>query len=142
MKVQGVLRVFITLSVARAKEALFASAFYSNCNFRSHQIRGSMLNEVTSDIEHGNFHHNPLPVPNIKVLYESDQVLAIEKPPHVSHHDDDKEMGILSIVRQHQKEGKISYGGRIYGVHRLDKVTSGKSTRKRNIGLPQSLSPP
>eukprot|EP01083_Nonionella_stella_P242396 845543_1 len=34
-------------------------------------------------------------------------------------------MGILSIVRQQQKEGKISYEGRIYGVHRLDKVTSG-----------------
>jgi len=123
MKVQGVLRVFITLSAVRAKEALLASAL--NCNIRSHQIRGSILKEVSSDIEHGNFHQNPLPIPNINVLYESDHVLAIEKPPHVSHHDDDKEMGILSIVRQQQKEGKISYEGRIYGVHRLDKVTSG-----------------
>lgn len=135
MNPQGVhIRVFITLlinlSIMIAKEALSVSAF--NYNIRSHQIRGLTLKEVSSDVEHENSHQSPFTTPNINVLYESDDVLAIDKPPHISHHDDDQEIGILSIIRQQQKEERISYQGRIYGVHRLDKVTSGKFETKEN----------
>ena len=63
---------------------------------------------------------------NIKVIYESNNILAIDKPPHISHHNSaEGEMGIVSCVRHLQQQQKITYQGRIYSVHRLDKVTSG-----------------
>ena len=65
------------------------------------------------------------PTASIRVIYESDDVLAVHKPPHISHHDDPKYMGILSCVRELQKEKEIAYQGRLWGVHRLDRVTSG-----------------
>ena len=61
-----------------------------------------------------------------EVLYESDRILAICKPNGISHHDDNEEgSGIMSLIRKCQSSGDISYQGRIYGVHRLDRVTSG-----------------
>lgn len=62
---------------------------------------------------------------HLKVLYESDNVIAIDKPENISHHDDETEEGIIGYVRKLQQEGRFSYSGRIYGVHRLDRVTSG-----------------
>jgi tRNA pseudouridine32 synthase/23S rRNA pseudouridine746 synthase len=66
---------------------------------------------------------------SIPILYESDNVIIINKPPHVPHHDSETEIGILSHVRilQSKEEGdnQFTYKGRIYGVHRLDRVTSG-----------------
>lgn len=62
----------------------------------------------------------------ISVLYESEQILAILKPEGVSHHDDGEVgSGIMSLVRKQQANGQIVYQGRLYGVHRLDRVTSG-----------------
>lgn len=61
-----------------------------------------------------------------EVLYESDRILAICKPEGISHHDDNEEgSGIMSLIRKCQASGEIGYQGRIYGVHRLDRVTSG-----------------
>lgn len=55
-----------------------------------------------------------------KVLYESDRLLAIDKPEGIAHHEDgDGGSGVLSLVRKWQSQG------RLYGVHRLDRVTSG-----------------
>jgi len=62
---------------------------------------------------------------NIRVIYESDAVLAIDKPPTIAHHNSEDEMGIVSCVRHLQQEKKIHYQGRLYSVHRLDRVTSG-----------------
>jgi tRNA pseudouridine32 synthase/23S rRNA pseudouridine746 synthase len=60
------------------------------------------------------------------ILYESDRILAICKPTGISHHDDGEEdSGIMSLIRKCQASGDIDYQGRIYGVHRLDRVTSG-----------------
>merc|ERR1711862_627624 len=64
-------------------------------------------------------------MPIIRVIYESDNILAIDKPAHISHHDDHNYMGILSYVRKLQKEKEVSYQGRLWGVHRLDRITSG-----------------
>ena len=63
----------------------------------------------------------------IPIIYEDDNILAISKPPHVSHHDDPPtgQMGILSLIRAQQAEQIFPYTGRLYGVHRLDHVTSG-----------------
>lgn len=74
----------------------------------------------------------------IPILYESDRILIINKPPGISHHndagitggqeDDDNvneqqsstisSYGIVNLIRQQQNQ-------RLWGVHRLDKVTSG-----------------
>jgi tRNA pseudouridine32 synthase / 23S rRNA pseudouridine746 synthase len=63
--------------------------------------------------------------PTIQILFESDHILAINKPTGIPHHDDGEEPGILSVVRQQQASSAIHYQGRLYGVHRLDRVTSG-----------------
>jgi len=89
---------------------------------------------------------------NIKVIYESDNILAIDKPPHISHHNSpgDKSngnggegvmvMGIVSCVRHLQQQQQIDYQGRLYSVHRLDKVTSGILLFAKSSEIAHSLS--
>ena len=66
-----------------------------------------------------------------RVIYESNRILAIDKPPGISHHNDDEtgELGIVSQLRAYYETlGSNSEGQppfRLYGVHRLDRVTSG-----------------
>jgi tRNA pseudouridine32 synthase / 23S rRNA pseudouridine746 synthase len=72
-----------------------------------------------------------------KILYESDRILVIDKPHGISHHsshpiaeddgvDGGKTIpGILALLREQQAIGRLNYRGRLYGVHRLDQVTSG-----------------
>jgi tRNA pseudouridine32 synthase / 23S rRNA pseudouridine746 synthase len=73
-----------------------------------------------------------------QVLYETDRILVIHKPSGISHHDQSHSnitrtiSGILSLIRQFQRKQQqqpidesFSYTGRLYGVHRLDQVTSG-----------------
>jgi tRNA pseudouridine32 synthase / 23S rRNA pseudouridine746 synthase len=74
---------------------------------------------------------------SITTLYESDRVLVIDKPPGIAHHcshriadgdeadDSQASLGILAVLRAEQAAGRLQYQGRLYGVHRLDKVTSG-----------------
>ena len=61
------------------------------------------------------------------IIFENDKLLAINKPPHISHHDDPStgELGIISIIRSQQQTQTFSYPDRLWSVHRLDKVTSG-----------------
>lgn len=63
----------------------------------------------------------------IPIIYEDERILAICKPPHIPHHDDPQtsQLGILSLLRQQQAEASFPYPDRLYGVHRLDRVTSG-----------------
>ena len=69
----------------------------------------------------------------IPILYESERVIAINKPHGFPHHDDldSKTPGILTLFRHlqsldaSQNSNAIDYKGRIYGVHRLDRATSG-----------------
>ena len=64
---------------------------------------------------------------SIPIIYEDENILAICKPPHIPHHDDPQrgQFGILSLIRNQQSEQAFPYSGRLYGVHRLDRVTSG-----------------
>ena len=73
---------------------------------------------------------------NFPILYENDHLLAICKPPHIPHHDDPEsnQLGIMSLIRHQQQQQQqqssssstlFSYPHRLYGVHRLDRVTSG-----------------
>ena len=69
----------------------------------------------------------------IPILYESERVIAINKPHGFPHHDDmdSNTPGILTLFRHlqsldaSQNSNAIDYKGRIYGVHRLDRATSG-----------------
>ena len=63
--------------------------------------------------------------PDIPIIFENDHCLAIHKPAGIAHHSTMHESGILATIRQAQEEGSFPYLGRIYGVHRLDRVTSG-----------------
>ena len=86
-------------------------------------------------------------LPHIPILYETEKLLVIDKPHGISHHDkagvdggDDRrdqessrrttttpttscsnEMGVLSVLRHEYPHLK----DQLYGVHRLDQVTSG-----------------
>ena len=74
------------------------------------------------------------------VLFDSPRVLVVRKPHGIGHHDevsssqledDDEESsdsvipGVLSLLRSERQQQKEETGERLYGVHRLDKVTSG-----------------
>ncbi|KAL7463702.1 hypothetical protein ACHAXS_007773 [Conticribra weissflogii] len=64
---------------------------------------------------------------HIPIIFENDDLIAIVKPPHIPHHDDPSanELGIMSILRKQQESKTFSYPHRLYGIHRLDRVTSG-----------------
>jgi pseudouridine synthase Rlu family protein len=61
----------------------------------------------------------------IPVLYESNHMLIIDKPYGIAHHNDsrDQSPGILQLIRQQRHA--LENRERLWGVHRLDKVTSG-----------------
>ncbi|KAL7545823.1 hypothetical protein ACHAWF_009172 [Thalassiosira exigua] len=68
-------------------------------------------------------------VVDLPILHKSERLLAIAKPPGVSHHDDPSagELGMLSLIREKQggPNSSFPYPGRLHGVHRLDRVTLG-----------------
>ena len=74
------------------------------------------------------------------ILYESDNVLAINKPPHIPHHNSEQEIGIISHIRTLQQKDLFPYQGRLYGVHRLDRCTSGILLFAKNKETAISLS--
>ena len=79
-------------------------------------------------------------VPN--VLYETDRVLAINKPPGIAHHNDidSGELGILNLIRDHYRcNGRNQSDLRLYGVHRLDRVTSGVLLFAKDQGMARIL---
>ena len=60
------------------------------------------------------------------LAYEDDDLFILNKPAGIGFHDEvDGVAGILSVVRSMQADGQLEYKGRLHGVHRLDKVTSG-----------------
>ena len=58
-----------------------------------------------------------------KILYESNRILAIDKPAGIAHHTEEDELGIISLLQEYYRS--TSKASRLYGVHRLDRVTSG-----------------
>jgi tRNA pseudouridine32 synthase/23S rRNA pseudouridine746 synthase len=113
------LRWFLTLA------AIISSYQVASFSFQGTKLRTSSLRAENTASESKTDLIRPSNAESIKVIYESENVLAIDKPPHISHHDDPEYMGILSCVRALQEEDAIEYKGRLWGVHRLDRVTSG-----------------
>lgn len=65
-------------------------------------------------------------VVDIPILFENNSILAINKPHSISYHDDPVSgtPGIVSLLRSQRQRHKQAEE-RLYGVHRLDQVTSG-----------------
>jgi 23S rRNA-/tRNA-specific pseudouridylate synthase len=76
------------------------------------------------------------------VLFESPRVLVVRKPHGIGHHDESSSSssrsvvggegdgesitpGVISLLRKERQHQAEEMGERLYGVHRLDKVTSG-----------------
>ncbi len=74
------------------------------------------------------------------VLFDSPRVLIVRKPHGIGHHDESSPLksvadgegssesmtpGVLSLLRNERRQQMEESGERLYGVHRLDKVTSG-----------------
>ena len=73
-------------------------------------------------------------IEDIPILFENSSLLAINKPHGISYHDDPVagSLGIVSLLRsQRLRQNKCQHMNsseeqeRLYGVHRLDRVTSG-----------------
>jgi len=88
----------------------------------------------------------------IPILYESDRLLIINKPPGIAHHndriqhddDDDDDMGdqhepadlgIVNLIRSQRGDSDQ----RLWGVHRLDRVTSGILILAKDPSMAQAL---
>jgi tRNA pseudouridine32 synthase/23S rRNA pseudouridine746 synthase len=90
----------------------------------------------------------PLEVPgaphddvDVPVLFQDDQILVVHKPSGVAHHNDADtgRLGILNLIRHQQTTGRFAYPHRLYGVHRLDRVTSGILVLAKTPGAAQIL---
>lgn len=64
---------------------------------------------------------------DIPIIFENDRFLVINKPSGIPHHnDDDENPGIVNLLRQQlATQRPLESRPRLYGVHRLDRVTSG-----------------
>ena len=111
--------LFLLLLLILPVEAAFAVSLSSSEMFASSGRDGQQPQQPTNTAAAAAAH------PTIPILFESDHILAINKPTGIPHHDDGEESGILSVLRQQQASSAIQYQGRLYGVHRLDRVTSG-----------------
>ena len=122
------------------------AAFASNYVFFNHHpsIKSFPCHHTSFDERFHATTHNLVDDWTPEILYENDRVFVINKPCGIGYHnelmsanskekDEENEVhvpeptvdGILTLIRKAQLEGRISYSGRLYGVHRLDKVTSG-----------------
>jgi len=108
---------------------------------KNEDCRITLLTKFSSSSSESN-NHEQEQIQNIRVLYESEQLLAIDKPPHIPYHDDlsNDHKGILSCVRHAQLNHEINYQGRLYGVHRLDRVTSGILLFAKSSNVARDLS--
>jgi tRNA pseudouridine32 synthase/23S rRNA pseudouridine746 synthase len=78
---------------------------------------------------------------DVPVLFESDRILIVNKPPGIAHHNDIQEdgdaapapLGIVNLLRKQRN------GERLWGVHRLDRVTSGILILAKDVGMAQAL---
>lgn len=63
----------------------------------------------------------------LTVVHETSGLLFVNKPAGLGFHADaaQNDPGVLPLLRSMCLEGEIAHDGRLYSVHRLDRVTSG-----------------
>lgn len=100
--------------------AKFRPIFLLQNSYRVKKYQASLQAAESSSDETSVFSIDHLDsIPDIPILYESDRILIVEKPSGISHHNEEPDVpGIVTVVRHQQQK-------RLWGVHRLDKVTSG-----------------
>lgn len=59
-------------------------------------------------------------LPTIRILHDCSSLLVVDKPPGLPFHCDASSLGVLQCLR-----ASGAHTSRLYGVHRLDRVTSG-----------------
>ena len=64
-------------------------------------------------------------VPPLRLVLETDRLLVVDKPPGMPFHADSNSDGVMQAARALQESGALTYSGRLHGVHRLDRGTSG-----------------
>lgn len=65
------------------------------------------------------------PAPPLRLVLETERLLVVDKPPGMPFHADAGGDGVLQAARAAQQSGALAYTGRLHGVHRLDRGTSG-----------------
>ena len=63
--------------------------------------------------------------PQLSVVAQTSGILFVDKPPGLGFHTEGDQLGVMPRLRAMQKEGQIAHDGRLFAVHRLDRVTSG-----------------
>ena len=63
--------------------------------------------------------------PQLRVVAETRGVLFVDKPPGLGFHTEAHALGVLPLLRAMQEAGELAHQGRLFAVHRLDRVTSG-----------------
>ena len=68
-----------------------------------------------------------MPTTTPRIIHETSGLLFIDKPPGLSFHrsEEEDDPGLLPILRAMQAAGDIEHEGKLFSVHRLDRVTSG-----------------
>ena len=61
----------------------------------------------------------------LRVVAETRGVLFVDKPPGLGFHTEADALGVLPLLRAMQEAGELAHQGRLFAVHRLDRVTSG-----------------
>ena len=81
---------------------------------------------------------------DIPILYEDDRLLVVNKPSGISHHNHGDELGIVSYLQQQQpqtiRNNDNNNNTKLYGVHRLDRVTSGILLLAKDAQMASELS--
>ena len=73
----------------------------------------------------------PSTSPSLRLVHETKGLLFIDKPAGLSFHAEGagqggiQAPGVMQLLRAMQADGELAHDGRLYGVHRLDRVTSG-----------------
>ena len=65
------------------------------------------------------------PPTQLRLVLETERLLIVDKPPGMAFHADAGGDGVMQAARSAQASGAFDYSGRLFGVHRLDRGTSG-----------------
>ena len=73
-----------------------------------------------------------LPPPPLRVVASTSGVLFVDKPAGLGFHTEGESLGVLPLLRDMLERGELPgrHEGRLYAVHRLDRVTSGVPRRE------------
>lgn len=75
----------------------------------------------------------------MRILYESAECVALDKPAGIAFHGRDEQEGFVEQVRRLMTEGSLPAWGSLYSVHRLDAVTSGILLLARSLEAARAL---